>query len=85
MPVLHTSSGDITVNNWGYMLQGAGGSTLDPAVLAQSGYDLIVTDFSRDGWVQTILIGRNRARFGIGIAIGRMRFSMPPERVGWIR
>ena len=49
MPVLHTSSGDITVNNWGYMLQGAGGSTLDPAVLAQSGYDLIVTDFSRDG------------------------------------
>lgn len=48
MPIFHTASGDISVENWGYMLQGSDGE-LDPAVLAASSFDLIVTDFSRDG------------------------------------
>lgn len=48
MPIFHTASGDISVKNWGYMLQGSDGA-LDPAALAASSFDLIVTDFSSDG------------------------------------
>lgn len=49
MPVFHTSHGDIEVSNWGYQLQGLGGAALDPAALAALPFDLLVTDFSRDG------------------------------------
>ena len=41
--------GDIEVNNWGYQLQGPGGTLIDPVALANETHDLIVTDFSRDG------------------------------------
>lgn len=49
MAIIRTSSGPVVVDNWGYMLQGAGGGVLEPAVLAASSFDLIVSDFSRDG------------------------------------
>ena len=49
MPVFQTSHGAITVNNWGYQLQGFGGSPLNPSALAALDFDLLVTDFSRDG------------------------------------
>lgn len=47
MPLFSTSTGPVTVSNWGYQLQGAGG--LDAAALAEVNHDLIVMDFSRDG------------------------------------
>ena len=49
MAVFHTSHGGISVSNWGYQLQGLGGAALDPAALAALNFDLLVTDFSRDG------------------------------------
>lgn len=49
MPVFQTSHGAITVRNWGYQLQGPGGAALDPAALAGLSFDLLVTDYSRDG------------------------------------
>ncbi|MBL0373030.1 endo alpha-1,4 polygalactosaminidase [Rhizobium sp. KVB221] len=44
-----TSSGTVSVNNWGYQLQGAGGKPLDPGLLASATHDLLVIDASRDG------------------------------------
>ncbi len=49
MAVFHTSHGDMSVSNWAYQLQGLNGAPLDPAALAALDFDLIVTDFSRDG------------------------------------
>ena len=49
MPVFRTSHGDINVSNWGYQLQGLSGAPLNPSALAALDFDLIVTDFSRDG------------------------------------
>ena len=49
MPVFRTSHGDISVSNWGYQLQGLSGAPLNPAALAALDFNLVVTDFSRDG------------------------------------
>ncbi len=49
MAVFHTSHGDMSVSNWAYQLQGLNGAPLSPAALAALDFDLIVTDFSRDG------------------------------------
>ena len=49
MPVFRTSHGDINVSNWGYQLQGLSGAPLNSAALAALEFDLLVTDFSRDG------------------------------------
>ena len=49
MAVFHTSHGNMNVSNWAYQLQGLNGAPLDPAALAALDFDLIVTDFSRDG------------------------------------
>jgi cysteinyl-tRNA synthetase len=47
---LTTSDGPVTVNHWGYQLQGPPATgELDPAALAASAYDLIVTDYARFG------------------------------------
>ncbi len=49
MAVFHTSHGDMSVSNWAYQLQGLNGAQLNPEALAELDFDLIVTDFSRDG------------------------------------
>ncbi len=47
MPVFNTSSGPVTVANWGYQLQDS--PALDGAEIALAEHDLIVMDFSTDG------------------------------------
>ncbi len=47
MPLFNTSTGPVSVANWGYQLQGPGG--LDAVALANETSDLIVMDFSSDG------------------------------------
>lgn len=44
-----TSDGVVSVNGWGYQLQGPGGSALLPGPLAVAPHDLLVIDFSRSG------------------------------------
>ncbi len=44
-----TSTGTVSVNNWGYELQGLNGNALDPTLLASATHDLLVIDASRDG------------------------------------
>lgn len=44
-----TSHGVVSVDNWGYQLQGAGGSPLDISALADQTHDMFVIDFSSDG------------------------------------
>ena len=47
MPEFSTSTGPVTVSNWGYQLQAPGG--LNAQELAPTGHDLIVMDYSQDG------------------------------------
>ncbi|HFC05043.1 MAG TPA: hypothetical protein ENJ55_04990, partial [Rhizobiales bacterium] len=47
MPVFATSTGNVTVNNWGYQLHAPNG--LNATALANETHDLIVMDFSSDG------------------------------------
>ena len=49
MVTFKTSSGIVSVDNWGYELQGLNGSALKPDVLASATHDLLVIDASRDG------------------------------------
>jgi cysteinyl-tRNA synthetase len=49
MPVFRTAHGNVTVNNWGYQLQGENGSSLDLSSLAGQPHDMFVVDFSSDG------------------------------------
>jgi cysteinyl-tRNA synthetase len=49
MPKFKTSTGTVTVENWGYQLQGQSGHALDPDLLSEATYDLLVIDASRDG------------------------------------
>lgn len=44
-----TSSGTVSVKNWGYELQGLNGNALDPTLIASATHDLLVIDASRDG------------------------------------
>ncbi|MBR0558156.1 endo alpha-1,4 polygalactosaminidase [Ciceribacter sp. L1K23] len=44
-----TSSGTVTVDNWGYELQGSNGNPLNVGLLASATHDLLVIDQSRDG------------------------------------
>lgn len=44
-----TSTGYVTVDNWGYQLQGSNGHPLNSATLASATHDLIVIDASHDG------------------------------------
>lgn len=44
-----TSTGVVSVDNWGYELQGLSGSALTPDLLASATHDLLVIDASRDG------------------------------------
>ena len=44
-----TSTGTVSVDNWGYELQGLNGGGLDPSLLASATHDLLVIDVSRDG------------------------------------
>ncbi|MDO6965103.1 endo alpha-1,4 polygalactosaminidase [Rhizobium alvei] len=48
MPKFKTSTGTITVNNWGYQLQGMN-RPLDATLLSQASHDLLVIDSTRDG------------------------------------
>ena len=49
MVTFRTSTGTVTIDNWGYELQGTNGSPLDPTLLASATHDLLVIDASRDG------------------------------------
>ena len=49
MAIIHTNHGDLNVTNWGYQLQGAGGSPLNPAALASLNFDLLVVEPTRTG------------------------------------
>jgi cysteinyl-tRNA synthetase len=44
-----TSSGKVTVDNWGYELQGTNGNPLDGDLLASATHDFLVIDSTRDG------------------------------------
>ena len=44
-----TSSGKVTVNNWGYELQGTNGNPLDAGLLISATHDFLVIDSTRDG------------------------------------
>lgn len=46
---LLVSDGSVTVNQWGYVLQGPEGLPLQVTPLAASDYHLLVMDFSQDG------------------------------------
>ena len=46
---LLVSDGSVTVNQWGYVLQGPGGLPLQVTPLAAADYHLLVMDFSKDG------------------------------------
>ena len=46
---LLVSDGSVTVNQWGYVLQGPGGLPQQVAPLAAADYHLLVMDFSQDG------------------------------------
>ncbi|MEC8941332.1 MAG: endo alpha-1,4 polygalactosaminidase, partial [Verrucomicrobiota bacterium] len=46
---LLVSDGSVTVNQWGYVLQGPGGLPLQVTPLAAADYHLLVMDFSQDG------------------------------------
>jgi uncharacterized protein (TIGR01370 family) len=62
-----TSTGIVTVDNWGYELQGLNGNALNPNLLASATHDLLVIDASRDG--------TNAGRFSAG-EITRMKDGM---------
>jgi len=49
MTRFRTSTGFVTVDNWGYQLQGTNGHPLNSATLASATHDLIVIDASHDG------------------------------------
>lgn len=49
MPKYKTSTGTVTVDNWGYQLQGLNGNPLNTASLASATHDLLVIDSSDDG------------------------------------
>lgn len=44
-----TSTGTVSVDNWGYQLQGSNGGPQDADLLASATHDLLVIDSSRDG------------------------------------
>jgi cysteinyl-tRNA synthetase len=44
-----TSTGDVTVSNWGYQLQGPNGRPLDDGDLISATHDLLVIDATHDG------------------------------------
>jgi cysteinyl-tRNA synthetase len=62
-----TSTGTVSVDNWGYELQGLGGKPLDAGQLAAATHDLLVIDSSRDG--------TDKGRFSEG-EITRMKDGM---------
>ena len=49
MITFKTSTGTVSVETWGYELQGLNGNALDPSLLASATHDLLVIDASRDG------------------------------------
>ena len=49
MVKFRTSTGTVTVDNWGYALQGLNGNDARADQLAQATHDLLVIDSSRDG------------------------------------
>ncbi len=49
MITFKTSTGFVSVDNWGYELQGLSGSALNPSLLASATHDLLVIDASRNG------------------------------------
>ena len=49
MITVKTSIGFVSVDTWGYELQGLNGSALKPDLLASATHDLLVIDASRDG------------------------------------
>ncbi|MCF3643009.1 endo alpha-1,4 polygalactosaminidase [Rhizobium sp. TRM95111] len=62
-----TSTGTVSVDNWGYELQGKNGNPLDVSLLASATHDLLVVDASRDG--------TNALRFSEG-EVTRMKDGM---------
>ncbi len=72
MAIFHTSTGAISVNNWGYELQGTGGKPLDANLLSSATHDLLVIDSSRDG--------TNAGRFSMD-EITRMKDGMGGQSV----
>ncbi len=49
MPSFQTNHGLMTVDSWGYQLQGLNGNPLDPIPFATSGHGLVVIDPTRNG------------------------------------
>lgn len=45
----NTSTGTVSVDNWGYQLQGLNGTPQKPDLLASATHDMLVIDSSRDG------------------------------------
>jgi cysteinyl-tRNA synthetase, unknown class len=62
MAILKTRHGTVSFSNWGYQLQGKDGAPLTAGALAKPPFDLLVTDFSRDGSNETAFSKADVAR-----------------------